>query len=100
MYESAGQGRLTSRFFRRIIRTALDNLTPDIPDLIPQAVLLRLALVSPREALCQVHWPEAGESFDDLQSSRTPAHARLIFQELFFLERGLELKRRQQKPRH
>src|SRR5256885_14943552 len=99
MYESAGQGRLTSRFFRRIIRTALDNLTPDIPDLIPQAVRLRLSLVSPREALCQVHWPEAGESFDDLQSSRTSAHVRLIFEELFFLELGLELKRRQQKTK-
>ena len=74
IYESAGQGRLTSRWFRRIIRTALDNLTAEIPDLIPQAVRLRLLLVSPREALWQVHWPEAGESFDDLQSSRTAAH--------------------------
>jgi ATP-dependent DNA helicase RecG len=99
IYESAGQGRLTSRWFRRIIRTALDNLTPDIPDLIPQAVRLRLALVSPREALSKVHWPDAGESFDDLQSSSTPAHVRLIFEELFFLELGLELKRRQQKTK-
>ena len=57
----------------------------------------RLALVSPREALWKVHWPEAGESFEDLQSSRTPAHIRLIFEELFFTELGLELKRRQQK---
>ena len=71
-----------------IIRTALDNLTAEIPDLIPQAVRLRLLLVSPREALWQVHWPEAGESFDDLQSSRTAAHIRLIFEELFFLELG------------
>jgi len=99
IYESAGQGRLTSRWFRRIIRTALDNLTSDLPDLIPQAVRLRLSLISPREALWQVHWPEAGESFDDLQSSRTSAHVRLIFEELFFLELGLELKRRQQKTK-
>jgi ATP-dependent DNA helicase RecG len=99
IYESAGQGRLTSRWFRRIIRTALDNLASEIPDLIPQAVRLRLSLISPREALWQVHWPEAGESFDDLQSSRTSAHVRLIFEELFFLELGLELKRRQQKTK-
>ena len=99
IYESAGQGRLTSRWFRRIIRTALDNLTPDIPDLIPEAVRLRLSLVSPREALWNAHWPEAGESSDDLQSSRTAAHVRLIFEELFFLELGLELKRRQQKTK-
>jgi ATP-dependent DNA helicase RecG len=97
IYESAGQGRVTARWFRRVIRTALDDLTPDLAETIPAAVRGRLALVSPREALWKVHWPEAGESFDDLQSSRTPAHIRLIFEELFFTELGLELKRRQQK---
>jgi ATP-dependent DNA helicase RecG len=97
IYESAGQGRVTARWFRRVIRTALDDLTPDLAETIPAAVRERLALVSPREALWKVHWPEAGESFEDLQSSRTPAHIRLIFEELFFIELGLELKRRQQK---
>jgi ATP-dependent DNA helicase RecG len=97
IYESAGQGRVTARWFRRVIRTALDDLTPDIAETIPAAVRERLALLSPREALWKVHWPEAGESFEDLQSSRTPAHIRLIFEELFFIELGLEMKRQQQK---
>src|ERR1700722_9607724 len=97
IYESAGQGRVTARWFRRVIRKALDDLTPDLPETIPAAVRERLALISPREALWKVHWPEAGESFEGLQSSRTPAHIRLIFEELFFTELGLELKRRQQK---
>ncbi len=97
IYESAGQGRVTARWFRRIIRKALDDLVPEIADTIPTAVRERLALISPREALWKVHWPEAGESLADLQSSRTPAHIRLIFEELFFIELGLELKRRQQK---
>ena len=97
IYESAGQGRVTARWFRRVIRTALDDLTPDLAETIPVAVRERLALLSPREALWKVHWPEAGESLADLQSSRTPAHIRLIFEELFFIELGLELKRRQQK---
>ncbi len=97
IYESAGQGRVTARWFRRVIRKALDDLTPDLAETIPAAVRGRLALLSPREALWKVHWPEAGESFEDLQSSRTPAHIRLIFEELFFIELGLELKRRQQK---
>jgi ATP-dependent DNA helicase RecG len=97
IYESAGQGRVTARWFRRVIRTALDDLTPDLAETIPTAVLERLALVPPREALWKVHWPEAGESLADLQSSRTPAHIRLIFEELFFIELGLEMKKRQQK---
>src|SRR5580658_769892 len=95
IYEATG--RLTSRWFRRIIRTALDDLTPDLPEAIPAIVRARLGLISSRAALWNVHWPEPGESLQGLQSSRTPAHIRLIFDELFFVELGLELKRSQQK---
>jgi ATP-dependent DNA helicase RecG len=97
IYETAGQGSLTPRWFRRVIRTTLENLSPEMPDPVPTIVRKHLALISPREALWRVHWPEAGESLEDLQSSRTPAHIRLIFEELFFIELGLELKRREQK---
>jgi len=97
IYESAGQGRLTSRWFRRSIHTALENLTPDLPDAIPAAVRGHLGLISPHEALWKVHWPLPGTSMEDLQSLRTPGHIRLIFEELFFIELGLELKRREQK---
>jgi ATP-dependent DNA helicase RecG len=97
IYESAGQGKLTSRWFRRIIHAALENLEPELPEAIPPAVRKRLSLLPPREALRRVHWPEPGESFQDLLASRTPAHIRLIFEELFFIELGLELKRREQK---
>ena len=97
IYESAGQGRLTPRWFRRIIHNVLENLPPQLPDPIPAAVRRHLSLIPPREAMWKVHWPDPGESFQDLQASRTPAHVRMIFDELFFLELGLELKRRQQK---
>jgi len=99
IYESAGQGRLTSRWFRRTIHRALEELTPELPEAIPAAARKRLNLPSPREALWKVHWPDEGESLHDLLASRTPAHMRLIFEELFFVELGLELKRREQKTR-
>src|SRR5579862_3332523 len=51
IYESAGQGRLTSRWFRRIIHAALEDLTPELPEGIPAAIRRRLSLPSPREAL-------------------------------------------------
>ncbi|MGA3347607.1 MAG: ATP-dependent DNA helicase RecG [Candidatus Sulfotelmatobacter sp.] len=97
IYESAGQGRVTARWFRRVIRTALEDLTPDIAETIPAAVRGRLGLVSLRQALWKVHWPEAAESFEALQSARTAAHIRLIFEELFFTELRLEMKKRQLK---
>jgi ATP-dependent DNA helicase RecG len=92
IYSAAG--RLNSRWFRRAIHHALVSLTPDIPDGIPGAVRARMGLVGRREAYWQAHFPDPGERFDDLQNARTPAHLRLIFEELFFLELGLELKRR------
>ncbi len=95
IYEAIGI--VTSRWLRRIIHTALENLNPDLRDPIPPAVRAHLGLVSPRAALWNVHWPEPGESFEQLQSYRTPAHVRMIFDELFFVELGLELKRRQMK---
>ena len=95
IYEATG--RLTPRWFRRAIHTALENLNSDLPDPIPAAVRSRMGLVSPHSALWNVHWPDAGESLEHLQSFRTPAHVRMIFEELFFVELGLELKRRQQK---
>ena len=95
IYEATG--KLTPRWFRRAVRTALDNLKPDLPDPIPAAVRAQMGLIPPRTALWNVHWPEPGESLEQLQSFRTPAQIRMIFDELFFLELGLELKRRQLK---
>jgi len=96
IYGAAGQGRLTSRWFRKVIHGLLENL-PELSDPIPAAVRRHMSLIAPTEALRRVHWPEPGESFDDLIASRTPAHLRMIFEELFFVELGLEMKRRQQK---
>ena len=96
IYESAANGKLTSRWFRRIIYSVLEGL-PELPESIPGSICERLQLVPRQQAFRQAHWPETGESLASLQGARTPAHRRLIFEELFFLELGLELKRRRQR---
>ncbi len=92
IYEAAG--KLNARWFRRTIRSALEQMPDEVSDAIPAAIRGRLGLVPRAKAFWHAHWPDAGESFADLQAARTPAHQRLIFEELFFLELGLELKRR------
>ncbi len=62
-------------------------------------MLDRLSLPGREAALNEVHFPLEGTPFPQLQSFSTPAHRRLIFEELFFLELGLELKRRRMKER-
>jgi ATP-dependent DNA helicase RecG len=99
IYETAAGGKLTSRWFRRVVHAALGNLAKEIPDGLPLSLCRRLQLLDRRKAFQEVHFPEVGEIFLDLAECRTPAHRRLIFEELFFLEVGLELKRRRMRQR-
>ncbi|MGZ4788675.1 MAG: ATP-dependent DNA helicase RecG [Terriglobales bacterium] len=94
IYESADKGKLNARWFRKIVRRALEDMTPDIPDVLPSSLREKLALIPRQEAFWKVHWPDPDVSLSQLQAWRTPAHVRLIFEELFFLELGLEIKRR------
>ncbi len=66
---------------------------------LPTNLRTRLAFPTRMEALRDLHFPPAGTSMTDLMSARTPAHRRLIFEEFFFLELGLELKRRKLRTR-
>jgi ATP-dependent DNA helicase RecG len=66
---------------------------------LPDALRERLKLPGRLEALKAVHFPEAGTPMPELMAAATPAHRRLIFEELFYLELGLELKRRRMRER-
>lgn len=99
IYESAANQKLSSRWFRRTIFGALQTFDGNIEDGIPRAVRERMKLMERGPAFEQAHFPRIGESMVDLQSARTPAHIRLIFEELFFLEVGLELKRKRMRAR-
>jgi ATP-dependent DNA helicase RecG len=70
-----------------------------VPECLPRALLARLCLPDRETALREAHFPPEGTSFAQLQAAATPAHRRLIFEELFFLELGLELKRRRMRER-
>jgi len=66
---------------------------------LPAALLKRLKLPGRLAALKAVHFPEAGTPMTELMSAATAGHRRLIFEELFYLELGLELKRRRMRER-
>ena len=126
VYESLGGttpwgAKLTSKWMRRVVWSIFEELVegkpsgapsmtaspswvgstnPEpVPETLPAALLRRLHLPSRLEALRAVHFPEAGTPMPELMSASTPAHRRLIFEELFYLELGLELKRRRMRER-
>ena len=99
VYESLGGSRLASRWQRKTIFNLLESMRGAVPECLPQDMLARLCLPAREAALREVHYPPEGTSLTQLQASTTPAHRRLVFEELFFLELGLELKRRRMRER-
>ncbi|MGP8252050.1 MAG: ATP-dependent DNA helicase RecG [Terracidiphilus sp.] len=99
VYESLGGSRLASRWQRKVIFNLLEATRGFVPECLPQQMLSRLDFPNRETSLREVHFPPEGTPFAQLQSFSTPAHRRLIFEELFYLELGLELKRRRMKER-
>jgi ATP-dependent DNA helicase RecG len=107
VYESLGGttpwgAKLTSKWMRRVVWSIFEELLPantSVPETLPPSMLARLRFPSRLESLKAVHFPEAGTPMVELMSSTTPAHRRLIFEEFFYLELGLELKRRRMRER-
>jgi ATP-dependent DNA helicase RecG len=99
VYESLGGSRLASRWQRKVIFHLLESVRGAVPEFLPREMLARLNLPGREQALREVHFPPEGTPLAQLQSAATAAHRRLIFEELFFLELGLELKRRRMRER-
>ncbi|WP_229739124.1 ATP-dependent DNA helicase RecG [Edaphobacter dinghuensis] len=99
---TAWGAKLTSRWLRRVLWGIFEELEGNagaVPETLPTALLERLKLPGRMEALRSIHFPEAGTPMVELMSAATPGHRRLIFEELFYLELGLELKRRRMRER-
>ena len=94
--------KLTSRWLRRVLWTLFRDLAEnhvEADETLPRALIERLGLPNRMQALRDLHFPPAETSLTELQAARTPAHRRLIFEELWYLELGLELKRRKLRER-
>lgn len=106
VYESLGGttawgAKLGSKWTRRVLWQVLEQLAqgPPLKEILPVSMLRRLGLPPRLQALRDTHFPPAGTLLTDLQGFRTAAQQRLIFEELFYLELGLELKRKRLRDR-
>jgi len=73
---------MNSRAIGRLVETAFSLLPSEFPDCLPQALRERYCLMSPGDALRNIHAPQ---SFDYLSQAKR----RLIFEELLILQLGL-----------
>lgn len=91
IYEAIGG--ISSRILRRIIYLALEKSTGTMPDPVPGEILARYKFPSRRDAIHFVHFPPPTESVNALNAFRSPAHQRLIFEEFFFYQLSVAMRR-------
>jgi len=85
---------LYQRTLRRLMRTILDGYADELLSPIPSEIVERQDLINFSEAFRRAHFPPDGESIDGLNLQRSDGHRRIIFDEFFFLELGMALKKR------
>src|SRR5215471_3611592 len=87
-------GDFRSQRMRETIHQLLARLSPEsIEETLPADLRARHQLVSRDIALRHIHFPAADVPLADYHQARSPAHRRLIFEELFWLALGLSVKR-------
>ncbi|MGH9558807.1 MAG: ATP-dependent DNA helicase RecG, partial [Bryobacteraceae bacterium] len=91
IYEAAG--KITTRIFRTLVSRILEGADPGGSDALPPHILNSLKLPDRESAIRALHFPPPDSDLRLLNSFRSPAQFRLIFEEFFWLECGLELKR-------
>src|SRR5438309_6692283 len=86
---------ISSRVLRRIIYGALQNLSATPLDALPASLLARYDFPARGDALRFVHFPPSDVPLELLNQFRSPAHRRLIFEELFLYQLSLALRRKE-----
>jgi ATP-dependent DNA helicase RecG len=85
---------LYQRTLRRLMNTILEGYADALSSPIPSEIAGRQNLIDFSDAFRRVHFPPEGESIDALNLQRSDGHRRIIFDEFFFLELGMALKKR------
>jgi len=78
---------------RRIAQAAVEEFAERVPSALPPAVAVRQRVIDLARALRHVHTPAPEADLQALGEAGSLAHRSLIFDELFFLQLGLALRR-------
>ena len=93
IYEKLGS--LTPKMHRRVVHQALQIVDDTFEDSLPVEIKGRLGYPSRIRAIAETHFPRTGVALGTLNEFRTSAQQRLIFEEFFFFQAGLNLRRRE-----
>ena len=84
---------LQQKTLRKVLKEVVDGFACLVGTAIPADIAGRHHLLPLGNALREVHFPAEDADLQKLNEAATPAHHTLVFDELFFLELGLALKK-------
>ena len=93
-------GGIPMSFMRKLATQALEQYTNYLLPGLPRSIASRLGLNAIPEALSQLHQPPLETSVVALNEGSSPAHRSVIFEELFYLQLGLGLRKRSRTQSH
>lgn len=79
---------------RSIVQQAVRDFADRLPSVLPEAVVGRAGVTDLSSAMRLLHLPERDADIDALNELRSAGHRSLVFDELFFLQLGMALRRR------
>ncbi len=91
---------LKQRTIRKIIGKGLEHYLPFYFSPLDISISKKLGMIDLKDAVWNLHLPESSTDIDALNEFRTPCHKRVIFDEFFYLELALALKRRGRVIQH
>ena len=84
---------LHQKYLRKIMHQALENYARYVVSPIPVDICQKRNLPNIQEALRSVHFPQNDKSLEEYNSNRSPSHHRLIYDEFFFFQLGMAVKK-------
>jgi ATP-dependent DNA helicase RecG len=84
---------LSQKTMRKVMKEVVDGFCADVANHLPVAVIGRHELMPLDRALQTAHFPGNDADLETLNSGATAAHKTIAFDEFFFLELGLALKK-------
>ncbi len=87
-------GGIPMSFMRKLTAQALEQFKVYLPPGLPPSIAGRMNLISIADALAKLHEPSLDSDVEALNDASSPAHRSVIFDELFFMQLGLGLRKR------
>lgn len=79
---------------RKVVQQAVRDWAERLPSTLPETVVQAAGITDLRQAMHLIHEPPRDADVEALNAGRSAGHRSLVFDELFFLQLGMALRRR------